>query len=151
MKKKVFVIIAAGALIITTFGTGYAYYESQMTSTVDYVSNQEPKAAKSIPEAVTVDESSEINNLIQNEVSDVSAEDNSDEEEFFGGCCGSGAYSMLDENGNFKTPEVYEQELDEGIKNGELTVEDKEYLLDVYNECYEFYYNNSQELKGNEF
>lgn len=159
MKKKVFIILAAGAFIITTFKTGYAYYESQtkalakqnLTASVEYESNKEPEAANAISEEVTEDESSGIYNLTKKDNSEVYTEDNYGEEEFIGGCCGSGDYSMLDENGNLKTPEVYEQELDEGIKSGELTKEDKEYFLDIYNECYEFYFNNSKELKENEF
>lgn len=160
MKKKVLVIIAATAIIITTFKTGYAYYESQtkalakqnLITNLDYVSKQNQETTRVAPEETIVDVSNDTDYSDQYEISDIPSEDNYVEEgPIGGGCCGSGAYSMLDENGNFKTPEVFENELEEGLKNGELTNEDKEYLLDVYNECYEFYSNNSRELAGDEF
>ncbi len=167
MKKKVLVIIAAAALIVTAFKTGYPYYESQTkalakqnsTTKLEYVSNsyqetantasEEPKQIS--PEEPTVDVSTNTEIPDQYDVNNIPEEDNYEDGPVSGGCCGSGPYSMLDENGNFKTPEVFEKELEEGVKNGELTSEDKEYLLDVYNECYGFYSNNSQQSTDDAF
>lgn len=159
MKRKILVVIAAAAIIITTFKTGYAYYESQIKASAEqnfdtpaaYSDNNVAEVTKEIEEDIPVVLNNEINDLTQSDDSDASVYESTSEEEFFGGCCGSDAYSMLDENGNFKSPEVYEKELDEGIQNGELTQEDKDYFMEIYNECYEFYFNNSQELSGEEF
>lgn len=152
MKRKVLVVIAAAAIIITTIKTGYAYYESQLKAlslqnTTDQdlgesINYGDTKSSEIIKDSV-VDDSIETYALTWNEDGDVYDYKESEGEEFLGGCCGSGAYSMLDEKGNLKTPEVYEDELNEGVKNGELSLEEKDYLMKLLNECNGFYLNDA--------
>lgn len=173
MKKKILVVIAAAAIIITTFKSGYAYYENQTKGLAEHnLSAQSPvgvaayvdNKSETVTQDITQEENQEVYTYdfdedseadVYNEDSEAytydedsdgyTYNDNGDEA-FFGGCCGSGAYSMLDENGNFKTPEIYEKELDEGVETGDLTEEDKEYFMEIFNQCYEFYSDKSQEL-----
>jgi hypothetical protein len=52
-----------------------------------------------------------------------------------GSCCGSDSVSMLDENGNLKDKDTFLEELEDAVQNGELTEEDREFYLYMYEEC----------------
>lgn len=81
MKRKVLVVIAVVAIVITTFKTGYAYYESQLKTL---------PLQNSVDQDLGVDDSIETYDLTWDEDGDVNDYKVNEGEEFQGGCCGGG-------------------------------------------------------------
>jgi hypothetical protein len=129
MRKKAAFLLAAIAVTLLTVKSGYAYYE-----------NVTPKENN---EFVSVNQTNENGTKVKAATipTTTSTESNKITNNFSG--CGNGYGSMLDENGNFKDRDTYEQELNGYIDEGLITEEDKENYLSLYDLCASQYYGNS--------
>jgi hypothetical protein len=126
MNNKILVAIAIMAITLATAKTGYAFYEKQNNQ----IENVENIKVNQI--AVNKDNQ----NIVQTETSYV--EENSADSTVSGqtsNCCGGSFGSMLDENGNLKDRDTFEKELDGSVASGDITEEDKEYYLFMYDKC----------------
>ncbi len=150
MKKNLVIIIAVIAVSVATVKTGYAFYgkqisnnqtnENQVTNnggsyqggvaqTDFYARENIPELASETPDPSQADRSAAVNDPT------LAASGQADDSFDQGNCCGSGSVDMLDENGNLKDLETFSKELDEAVQNGELTEDDKEYYLYMYDQC----------------
>lgn len=126
MNNKILIGIAVVAIAFATAKTGYAFYEKQ--------SNQTEKLETAQVNQIEVN--TEEQNIVQTDTSylDENTTDNNTSSQT-GNCCNSSFGSMLDDNGNLKDRAAFEKELDGYIASGDITEEDKEYYLFMYDKC----------------
>ncbi|MDF2589650.1 MAG: hypothetical protein K0S41_3491 [Anaerocolumna sp.] len=137
MKKKVVFLFAAIAVTLLTVKSGYAYYEnvSQKENNKIVSVNQTNEQGTKVAAATIPVETA------------TNTEENANTNSFIG--CGSGYGSMIDENGNFKDRDTYEQELNGYIDEGLITEEDKENYLSLYDLCASQYFSESDSEESN--
>lgn len=127
MNKKVIIAVAAIAVALVTVKTGYAFYEKQNNDTVK----------NEIVNASQIKVNTENLNIEETDstyLNENTAEDTTEYNQT-SNCCGNNYGSMLDENGNLKDRDAYEKELDGYVANGDITEEDEEYYLFMYDKC----------------
>jgi hypothetical protein len=143
VNKKILITFAVIGLTLATVKTGYAFYEKQNNLT-------EKNETLNAREIVVNTEEENIVETKTSYVAENTAEDSTAANQA-SNCCGSSYGSMLDENGNFKDRDTYEKELDEYVASGELTEEDKEYYLFLYDKCAGAYANSDTESGSEDF
>lgn len=161
MKKNAVIILAVIAISVATVKTGYAFYGKQIsnnqtneTSLSNYGENFETSLGnygessgqstaqtdfyqqENIPELPSGPlDSGKDYPAVKNGDITFTASGQADGSNTEGNCCGSGSVNMLDENGNLKDRDTFSKELDEALQNGEITEEDKEFYLYMYEQC----------------
>ncbi len=140
MKKKIVFFVAVITITLATIKTGYAYYGKQtnenQTNAIQLSYNQQ----NPLVQTTTFQSSSSDSGEKPNASSSNNTSSN---------CCGSGLGSMLDENGNFKDRETYEQELDENVKSGIMSETEKADYLSLYDQCIGVLNNSGSDLESN--
>ncbi|GEM_PF-6244656 len=149
MKKNAVIIITVIAISVATVKTGYAFYEKQITDNqtnenqltndggefwqeTDRIDFYETKNTPELESEVTeTDNTGQISAADPALIESGQADDSYAEE----GCCGGDSVNMIDDNGNLKDRETFAKELDEAVQNGDITEEDKEYYLYMYDQC----------------
>ncbi len=149
MKKNAIIIIAVIAVSIATVKTGYAFYGRQIednqtkeTQLTNERGNSDQGTAETdfyetenIPEPASKDLSPEETAPLTKADPTPAASGQADDSFTEENCCGSGSVNMIDGNGNLKERETFIKELDEAVKNQDITKEEKEYYLYMYDQC----------------
>ena len=148
MKKNAIIMLVVIVFSIASVKTGYAFYEKQISNNqmsetqladnggdtgqnllTDFIQQ------KDIPELETkaVETKTYSPETSDNEIFEASGQ--ADDSYVGGSCCGSDTVSMLDENGNLKDKDTFIEELEDAVQNDEITEEDREFYLYMYEEC----------------
>jgi hypothetical protein len=149
MKKNAVIILAVIAISVASVKTGYAFYGKQISNnnvnvpqvtTTNSGGNTKTGITKTefLQEANISEEDTQApTSTRQSPALDptLAASGQADDSLSQGNCCGNSSVNMLDENGNLKDRDSFKKELDEAVKNGEITAEDKEYYLNMYDQC----------------
>ncbi len=148
MKKNAIIILAVIAVSVASVKTGYAFYEKQTSNNQTSETQTADKGGdtvknlsadffqqEDIPELETKAVETKIYSQETSDNGVFEAPGQADDSYAGGSCCGSDSVSMLDENGNLKDKETFLEELEDAVQNGEITEEDKEFYLYMYDEC----------------
>lgn len=148
MKRNAIIMLAVIAVSVASVKTGYAFYEKQISNNqtsetqsadnggdtgqnllTDFYQQEDiPELETKAVETKTYSPETSDNKVFE-------APGQADDSYVGGSCCGSDSVSMLDENGNLKDKDTFLEELEDAVQNGEITEEDREFYLYMYEEC----------------
>ncbi|WFR59792.1 hypothetical protein QA584_12120 [Anaerocolumna sp. AGMB13025] len=150
MKKNAVIILAVIAISVASVKTGYAFYGKQISNNnVNVPQVTTTNSLGNTKTGITKTEFLQGSNIQEEDTQDrtsitrqssaldptLAASGQADDSLSQGSCCGSGSVNMLDENGNLIDRDSFTKELEDAVKNGEITEDDKEYYLNMYDQC----------------